>query len=96
MAGERKGTPEDAMKPQRPVDKPIIYPCFLCNEPFQFGPHVYDGKHIRQWDITVCHRCYGNRDGIVPEQNSRLVDHLNAKGIRVQLNDKGYIDWPPL
>jgi hypothetical protein len=43
-----------------------VYNCFLCTRPFQFGPHVYDGRHIGSWDIEVCGRCVrGNWDGIL-------------------------------
>jgi len=81
---------------QRATDKPIIYRCFLCTKPFQFGPQAYHGKHIRQWAIEVCSQCYAaNHDGIVSEENPRLLEHLNTMGVKVQLNDKGYIDWPP-
>jgi hypothetical protein len=83
---------------QPPRDKPHIETCFLCTQPFQFGPHAYDGKHIHQWDITVCSQCYaGNRDdGIVTEQYPHLIEHLNARKIPVRLNERGWLDWPPV
>jgi hypothetical protein len=81
---------------RRELDKPIFSTCFLCKQPFQFGPHAYLGKYIRQWDIEVCNHCYGgNHDGIVLEQHPDLVEHLNTKGITVQLNNRGWLDWPP-
>jgi hypothetical protein len=77
-------------------DRPIMRTCFLCTQPFQHGPHVY-GKYIRQWDIEVCSTCYnGNRqDGIVLAQHPHLVEHLNTEGIKIKLNDRGWLDWPP-
>jgi hypothetical protein len=37
----------------------------------------------------------GNHDGIVLAQYPHLVEYLNTKGIPVQLNDRGWLDWPP-
>jgi hypothetical protein len=77
-------------------DKPHIETCFLCEQLFQFGPHAYVCKYIRQWDITVCNQCYAsNHDGIVTEQHPRLIEHLNARKIPVLLNEKAWLDWPP-
>jgi hypothetical protein len=43
----------------------------------------------------VCDRCRGSTwDGIVPGSFPHLERHLQAKGIPVKLNDKGWIDWP--
>jgi hypothetical protein len=73
----------------------IIYDCFLCSFPFQFGPHVYDGKFIPGWDVMVCDGCYrGNWDGIVPSTRPHVVPYLQSKGIEVRYNAKGWIDWP--
>jgi hypothetical protein len=68
-------------------DEPIVHTCFLCRRPFQHG------KYIRQWEIEVCSRGYdGNRrDGIVLERNPHLEEHLTTKGIKVQLNDRGWL-----
>ena len=76
--------------------KPKFYcRCFLCDRGFQFGPHIYDGKKVPAWDIMVCSPCLnGNWDGIVPREGSRLVAHLEARGIPITLNDKGWIDFP--
>jgi hypothetical protein len=80
---------------RRELDEPIMRTCFLCTRPFQHGPSVY-GKYVRQWDIEVCSQCYGgNHDGIVLQQHPRLVEHLNTKGIKYKLNDRGWLDWPP-
>ena len=74
----------------------FFYDCFLCNRPFQFGPHVYDGRPVRQWDILMCNRCLrGNWDGIVLEGHPKLQQHLAAKGLQVRLNASGWLDIPP-
>jgi len=73
----------------------IIYDCFLCHLPFQFGPHVYNGKYIAPWDMMVCDACYrGNWDGIVPQVRPHLVPYLQSKGVEIRYNANGWIDWP--
>lgn len=73
----------------------ILYDCFLCDVPFQFGPHIYNGRRVRQWDVEICDFCLqNNRDGIMLDRHPRLADHLRAKGIAFTLNPKGYLDIP--
>jgi hypothetical protein len=74
----------------------ILYDCLLCRRPFQFGPHVYNGRHIAAWDAQICDRCVNsNWDGVVPETHPELVAHLKARSIPVRLNAKGWINIPP-
>jgi hypothetical protein len=77
-------------------DTPTTTKCFLCGWSFQYGHGVYAGKPIPKWGgIMVCDRCRGSTwDGIVPGSFPHLERHLQAKGIPVKLNDKGWIDWP--
>lgn len=76
-------------------DHKIIYDCFLCRRPFQFGPGLYAGKPIKPWDIMVCDSCSrGNHDGIVPATYPHLIEHLKSRGIAIAINSKGWIDWP--
>jgi hypothetical protein len=77
-------------------DAPTTTKCFLCRWSFPYGPNVYGGRPIPKWGgIMVCNRCRGrNSDGIVPGRFPHLERHLEAKGIPVELNGKGYIDWP--
>jgi hypothetical protein len=73
-----------------------FYECFLCSQPFQFGPHVYNGRHIPQWDVQLCDRCLrGNWDGIVLEGHPNLKRHLAEKGVEIRLNARGWLDIPP-
>lgn len=75
----------------------FMYDCFLCRRPFQFGPHVYNGRPIRQWDIIACDICISsNWDGLVPDQHPRLIERLKAKGIPIELNAKGWLPIPPI
>ena len=73
----------------------IVETCFLCQQPFRFGPQVYRGRRIPGWDIMVCNDCYDfSWGGIVPSVRPHLVSHLESKGIPVNLNKNGWIDWP--
>jgi hypothetical protein len=69
--------------------------CFLCEQRFQMGPHIYAGKGINGWEMVVCRVCYEqNWDGLVPQRHPRLIQHLKAIGVQVQLNASGWIPWP--
>jgi hypothetical protein len=79
------------------VDKDaIMYDCFLCERPFQFGPHIYNGEMIPTWGVIVCQSCLrANEDGIVLEDHSRLKALLRDRGIIAELNAKGWLPLPP-
>jgi hypothetical protein len=56
--------------------------CGICGSVFQFGPHIYNGKHIAGYQLTVCNSCWqGNWDGWNPTSEKTLIAHLNSKGI---------------
>jgi hypothetical protein len=85
------------MAHRRPTnDKPkFMYDCLLCGTPFQFGPHRYDGKPVKAWDMMVCNgRISANYDGVVPTNHPHLIAHLEARGVKITLNAEGWIDWP--
>jgi hypothetical protein len=76
-------------------ETPIIETCFLCQQPFRFGPQVYRGRRMPEWDVMVCSDCYDfSWDGIAPSVRPHLVSHLESKGVPVKLNKIGWIDWP--
>jgi hypothetical protein len=77
-------------------DLPLLQlDCFLCKGKFAFGPHVYRGDKVHEWDIWVCHTCRrGNYDGIVPLRYPHLVAHLKERGIETRLTSEGWICWP--
>ena len=76
-------------------DGKVHYDCFICRRLFQFGEHVYDGRHIAEWDVQICRTCLSaNWDGIVPQTHPDLVRHLEEKGIEIKLNAKGWLDIP--
>jgi len=80
---------------QRMEGDKILYDCFLCERPFQFGPHLYNGRHIAAWNVQICDNCTKwNWDGLVPERHSRLIEHLRANGIPINLNANGWLDIP--
>jgi len=69
--------------------------CFLCNNKFQFGPHLYDGRHLNKWKINVCNSCFqGNGDGLNPRHEEKFLAHLKSENINPPFrNTKG---WFPL
>ena len=71
----------------------IMCSCALCGNPFQFGPHHYDGKHISRYQITVCMSCWtGNWDGWAPHLEERLIAYLQQKGLPIpERNAKGWL-----
>ena len=80
------------MKTKKPK---FYFRCFLCENDFQFGPHIYDGRNIPAWGIMVCLSCYtSNCDGIARHFDSKLVAHLESPGAPISRNDKGSIDFP--
>jgi hypothetical protein len=59
-----------------------MFDCGLCGSKFQFGPHVYEGKHIARYQLTVCRACWlGNHDGWGPSAEAAFLAHLKAKGL---------------
>ena len=56
------------MRYSREAEFKNVCSCFLSQRDFQYGPHIYDGRRVPQWDIMVCKHCHaGNWDGIVIE-----------------------------
>jgi hypothetical protein len=77
------------------VDEKFAQECYLCQQKFQFGNHIYDGRWVALWSITVCRTCLkGNWDGIVPGHHPHLEQHLVSSNIGYTLNSKGWIDIP--
>ncbi len=57
--------------------------CFLCNQAFEFGPRVFGGRRIPEWDLMVCMSCHeSNWDGIIPEARPTLVPYLLVRTAR--------------
>lgn len=79
-----------------PDDWKVMYDCFLCEQPFQYGPHVYLGRPVKPWgDMMVCRGCIrGNHDGIVAATHPHLVEYLTARKIAIKYNKAGWIEWP--
>ena len=66
--------------------------CEMCGTQFQMGPHVYEGKFIPRFQLSVCTGCFqGNWDGWAPHYEARLETHLRKKGIALpKRNAAGY------
>ncbi|QBX37234.1 hypothetical protein E4M02_02525 [Brevundimonas sp. S30B] len=77
-------------------DPKFMFDCFLCQRPFRFGPHRYEGRAIGPWKIRACDRCIDqNWDGLVPSQHPRLLEHLESIGVPIKLNEDGWLSIPP-
>ena len=66
--------------------------CFLCESYFRFGPHDYDGKHLRKYLIDVCNFCLrsSKKDGINPRHEEKFLKHLEEKNLPVpERNENG-------
>jgi hypothetical protein len=72
--------------------KKFMIRCQLCNSEFQHGPHIYNGKVILSYKLTLCMVCYeGNWDGFAPHYEPNFEKHLTDHGIPIpQRNNKGW------
>ena len=76
------------------VDPKFMCNCDLCGSRFQFGPHVYDGKVIPGYKLTVCRTCWvSNHDGWGPVVEDQFVKHLQSNGIPLPERNKD--GWYP-
>lgn len=54
-----------------------ILSCPLCGFNFHFGPSLYEGKHLKGYELTVCRTCYNsNRDGWNEDYEDTLLEVL--------------------
>lgn len=68
--------------------------CFLCDQPRQAGPHVYELTVIRRWGVEICRSCIdSNWDGFVPALYPKLVRRLESIDEDIY-NEKGLIPLP--
>ena len=68
------------------VEEKIMCHCAIpdCNRAFQMGPHVYEGRYIPRYNLTVCKACYeGNWDGWHHDYEKFILAHLKKKGLPV-------------
>ena len=72
----------------------IMVGCQLCGYSFQFGPHIYNGKHVARYNLTLCSGCYnGSWDGIAPAHEAAFLRHLAAQGLKVP--ERNVSGWFP-
>jgi hypothetical protein len=74
---------------------PHFEDCEVCDKSVQFGPHVYELRKLRGYGVFACRSCTsGNYDGWGPVRTPRIIQILDAKGIKhPPRNLKG---WLPL
>ena len=79
--------------PNQPIK--FMEDCFLCGQPFQYGPHRYAGRPIGLWQILICEGCDKmNWNGLVTERHPKLMQRLAELGVPVELNAKGWLPLP--
>ena len=68
--------------------------CLICDQPFKFGPGVYEGRVVIGWKREmICRHCENsNMEGIVP--SPPVQERFRKKGIETQLNASGWIIIP--
>ena len=72
-----------------------VYNCGICSRLFRYGPHVYLGQPVKDWDIMACRSCIkSNHDGIVAATHPELVEHLKDCGVEIRFYANGHIAWP--
>lgn len=71
--------------------------CGVCGGEYQQGPGRYEGHLLKLYGISCCDTCWhGNCDGWAPHYESRLLAHLEAKGLQVPArNVKGLLPRGP-
>ncbi len=74
-------------------DQKLNFKCDLCGGSYQMGRHIYDGKQIRRYQMSVCKLCYlGNSDGWAPHYEPRIISHLKEKKLPIpERNDEGLL-----
>lgn len=79
------------------VPSDALFECFLCQRPKQCGGGIWEAHYVPSWHLLLCNSCRSaNHDGIVPTSThgQRLVEHLRARDITIELNSRGWIPIP--
>lgn len=71
--------------------------CDLCEQPFRYGAHRYDGRYVPRWKVRICDTCDKmNWDGIVVSGRDAFLEKLRANGVEIKLNERGLLMIPPM
>lgn len=62
--------------------------CTLCGGKFQFGPKIYDGHYLPEYQAMVCKQCVPHKNSDVPPAYEyRLKEHCRKLGIPGPIKD---------
>ena len=86
---------EEVNMPSKMQGDKVMYGCALCKRQFQFGPHIYEGRHIKEWNVEICDNCIkSNWDGVMIDRHPSLRQHLEKNGAEIKLNSRGWLNIP--
>lgn len=72
----------------------FMFQCAVCDQPYQHGPHRYEGHKLELYgDVFCCGPCWdGNWDGWGPRAEPRILAILNQKKLPIPArNGKGWL-----
>ena len=72
----------------------FMFPCALCPNQFQHGPHRYEGHRLQLYgEAFVCDSCWqNNHDGWAPHLEPKLFKILLEGGLATPpRNNKGWL-----
>ena len=67
--------------------------CFFCDRPFVYGPLRYEGRYLRQLDVSICDDCASaHSKGLAEQHEPKLLAYLSERGLPAPLrNDEGLL-----
>ena len=58
--------------------------CEICGSKFILGPHIYDGRYLPKYGITVCMRCFfANGGGWAPHLEPAVTASLRQRNLPI-------------
>jgi hypothetical protein len=72
---------------------PIFFECPICEENYQHGPDLYEGRKCDAYGFWVCSRCFeSNWDGWHLDAEKKILTYCKDKNIIPPMrNKKGWL-----
>lgn len=73
--------------------EPTIVKCLICEQDYQHGPDLYEGRKCDAYGFMVCSRCFeSNWDGWNSSYEKKILEHCKDKNINPPVrNKKGWL-----